>query len=41
MNTSVQNTEIGGPNAAERIEELRITDLHAFYGEGHALHGID
>lgn len=41
MNTSVQNTDIGGQHAAERIEELRITDLHAFYGEGHALHGID
>ncbi|MGB0660101.1 MAG: ABC transporter ATP-binding protein [Mangrovicoccus sp.] len=23
------------------MEELRINDLHAFYGEGHALHGID
>ncbi len=29
--------EIGG----EKIEDLRITDLHAFYGESHALHGID
>ncbi|MDA7429092.1 ABC transporter ATP-binding protein [Primorskyibacter aestuariivivens] len=41
MNTSVQNTEIGGQHVSEHIEELRITDLHAFYGEGHALHGID
>ncbi|WP_425431808.1 ABC transporter ATP-binding protein [Gemmobacter aquatilis] len=23
------------------MEELRIQDLHAFYGESHALHGID
>ncbi|MBU0644789.1 MAG: ABC transporter ATP-binding protein [Alphaproteobacteria bacterium] len=23
------------------MEDLRITDLHAFYGESHALHGID
>lgn len=23
------------------IEELRISDLHAFYGESHILHGID
>ena len=22
-------------------ELLRITDLHAFYGESHVLHGID
>ena len=22
-------------------EMLRITDLHAFYGESHILHGID
>ncbi|WP_193142768.1 MULTISPECIES: ABC transporter ATP-binding protein [unclassified Meridianimarinicoccus] len=41
MNVSVQNNEIGGQHASELIEELRITDLHAFYGEGHALHGID
>lgn len=27
--------------ADDRVEELRIQDLHAFYGEGHALHGID
>lgn len=35
------NHEIGGQHAAEQIEELRIRDLHAFYGESHALHGID
>jgi branched-chain amino acid transport system ATP-binding protein len=23
------------------LEQLRITDLHAFYGESHILHGID
>lgn len=23
------------------VEQLRISDLHAFYGESHALHGID
>ncbi|MDX1398836.1 MAG: ATP-binding cassette domain-containing protein, partial [Oceanospirillum sp.] len=23
------------------IEQLRISDLHAFYGESHILHGID
>lgn len=26
---------------ATHEEELRITDLHAFYGESHILHGID
>lgn len=41
MNSPVQNTEIGGQHSAEHIEEIRITDLHAFYGESHALHGID
>lgn len=25
----------------DRNEELRISDLHAFYGESHVLHGID
>jgi branched-chain amino acid transport system ATP-binding protein len=33
--------EIGGQYASERIEEIRIADLHAFYGESHVLHGID
>ena len=33
--------EIGGDHSSEKIEDLRITDLHAFYGESHALHGID
>jgi branched-chain amino acid transport system ATP-binding protein len=23
------------------VEYLRITDLHAFYGESHILHGVD
>ena len=27
--------------SANRNEMLRITDLHAFYGESHVLHGID
>jgi branched-chain amino acid transport system ATP-binding protein len=26
---------------APRFEYLRVTDLHAFYGESHILHGID
>jgi branched-chain amino acid transport system ATP-binding protein len=26
---------------AENIEFLRISDLHAFYGESHILHGVD
>jgi len=25
----------------DRVEFLRLTDLHAFYGESHILHGID
>ncbi|WP_424932919.1 ABC transporter ATP-binding protein [Amaricoccus macauensis] len=33
--------EIGGQHASERIEEIRIADLHGFYGESHVLHGID
>ncbi|WP_372604274.1 ABC transporter ATP-binding protein [Actibacterium sp.] len=41
MNTAIENDEIGGHHLGEKIEELRISDLHAFYGEGHALHGID
>lgn len=41
MSVAVQNTEIGGQHVSEHIEELRISDLHAFYGESHALHGID
>jgi branched-chain amino acid transport system ATP-binding protein len=32
----------GGVSAfAPRFEFLRVTDLHAFYGEAHILHGID
>lgn len=27
--------------AADQNELLRVTDLHAFYGESHVLHGID
>lgn len=42
MNTNtLENHEIGGQHVSEHIEELRIQDLHAFYGESHALHGID
>lgn len=41
MNLALQNTEIGGQHLSEHIEELRVSDLHAFYGESHALHGID
>lgn len=32
---------IGGAHPSERIEAIRVSDLHAFYGESHALHGID
>ena len=35
------NHELGGAHASERITELHISDLHAYYGESHALHGID
>ena len=38
---TVDNHELGGQHVSEHIEELRIQDLHAFYGESHALHGID
>ncbi|MCA8882865.1 MAG: ABC transporter ATP-binding protein [Rhodobacteraceae bacterium] len=41
MSVAVHNTDIGGQHLSEHIEELRISDLHAFYGESHALHGID
>ncbi|MCV2881585.1 ABC transporter ATP-binding protein [Actibacterium sp. XHP0104] len=42
MNTdTLENHDIGGQHVSEHIEELRIQDLHAFYGESHALHGID
>ncbi len=27
--------------ATDKTEFLRITDLHAFYGESHILHGVD
>jgi branched-chain amino acid transport system ATP-binding protein len=29
------------PLAAPPVEMLRVTDLHAFYGESHILHGMD
>ncbi len=29
------------PVAAPPVEMLRVTDLHAFYGESHILHGVD
>ena len=32
---------IGGQHPSEKIEAIRVDDLHAFYGESHALHGID
>lgn len=32
---------IGGQHPSEHIEAIRVNDLHAFYGESHALHGID
>jgi branched-chain amino acid transport system ATP-binding protein len=41
MTETLENRDIGGQHASEAIEELRIEDLHAFYGESHALHGID
>ncbi|MFK7161272.1 ABC transporter ATP-binding protein [Marinospirillum sp. MEB164] len=28
-------------NTSHAYEQLRITDLHAFYGESHILHGLD
>ncbi len=38
--------ECSGPTCSvsaftPRFEYLRVTDLHAFYGESHILHGID
>jgi branched-chain amino acid transport system ATP-binding protein len=43
MNTEsvTSRSEIGGQHAAEHVEEIRIADLHGFYGESHVLHGID
>ncbi|MHA6324408.1 ABC transporter ATP-binding protein [Roseivivax sp. CAU 1753] len=41
MSATIANHELGGQHLADHTEELRIQDLHAFYGEGHALHGID
>lgn len=40
--SSVQQPSVGSVSAfAPRFEYLRVTDLHAFYGESHILHGID
>ena len=40
--STITRTPIGAPDhTLEPTEELRISDLHAFYGESHALHGID
>ena len=41
IETRSPHVEIGGQYASERIEEIRVADLHAFYGESHVLHGID
>ena len=41
MSVAIENHDLGGQHVSEQIEELRIQDLHAFYGESHALHGID
>lgn len=41
MSALIENREIGGAHVSERLEDLRIRDLHAFYGESHALHGVD
>ncbi|GEJ57052.1 ABC transporter ATP-binding protein [Anaeromyxobacter diazotrophicus] len=32
---------MASPLAAPPVELLRVTDLHAFYGESHILHGVD
>ncbi len=40
--SSLPDTPSPGVSAfAPRVEYLRVTDLHAFYGESHILHGID
>lgn len=40
--STITRTPIGAPDhTLDPTEELRISDLHAFYGESHALHGID
>ena len=41
MSYATENHELGGQHVSEGIEEISIRDLHAFYGESHALHGID
>ncbi len=37
MSAANNNNNSGGAG----VEMLRVTDLHAFYGESHVLHGID
>jgi branched-chain amino acid transport system ATP-binding protein len=32
---------VSAPAPGPRLELLRVTDLHAFYGESHILHGVD
>jgi branched-chain amino acid transport system ATP-binding protein len=40
--SDVRETTDGGVSAfSPKFEFLRVTDLHAFYGESHILHGID
>ncbi|MGE5189792.1 MAG: ABC transporter ATP-binding protein [Gemmatimonadota bacterium] len=40
--SELHETPAGGVSAyAPRFEYLRVTNLHAFYGESHILHGID
>ncbi len=43
MNTPVLNASALSSDRKHAVgdEKLRITDLHAFYGESHILHGID
>jgi len=41
MNTPVTSAQSAGAAHQFADEKLRITDLHAFYGESHILHGID
>jgi len=40
--SNVRESPVGGISAfSPHVEYLRVTDLHAFYGESHILHGID
>ena len=36
-----EDTAVASPNGPAATEMLRVTGLHAFYGESHILHGID